>query len=244
MFINRLVAQLLRMALYRLGIGKQIALVSASTISAMRRLERRHLDVGTLIDIGASDGHWSEQVMRFFPDSKYLLIEAQSLHEDALKRFSRNHPNARYVLKAAGEHVGSTFFDARDPFGGLAVPEGGKKVDLVEVPMTTIDNEIATNNLPGPYLLKFDVHGFELPILEGAREALKNTSLIIMECYNFRIADKSLLFYEMCQHLSDLGFRVIDISEPLWRKRDDAFWQADIFFVRSDRPEFQISTYD
>lgn len=244
MLINSIIAHILRMALYWLGIGRQITLVSASTISAMRRLTRRGIAAQTVIDIGASDGHWTAQIMRFFPGAHYLLIEAQAIHEDQLKRFCKRHPNTNYVLKAAGERIGKIFFDSNDPFGGQASTSEDAARQMEEVPMTTIDAEVMAKNLPGPYLIKFDVHGFELPILEGAKETLKNTSLIVMECYNFQISDTSLLFHEMCQHLAGLGFRVIDISEPLWRKRDHAFWQADIFFVRSDRPEFQISTYD
>jgi len=65
-----------------------------------------------------------------------------------------------------------------------------------------------------------------------------------MECYNFDIAPGSLLFHDMCRHLHDLGFRVADISEPLWRPRDRMLWQMDIFFVRADRPEFQQKSYE
>jgi hypothetical protein len=97
--------------------------------------------------------------------------------------------------------------------------------------------------LPGPYLMKFDVHGFELAILRGAEKTLANTSLLIMECYNFEIAPDMLLFYDMCRYLHERGFRVADISEPLWREHDKVFWQADFFFVRADRPEFQYKSY-
>jgi hypothetical protein len=106
-----------------------------------------------------------------------------------------------------------------------------------------VDDEVAARRLPGPFLLKFDVHGFELPILRGAKDTLKNTSLLIMECYNFEIAPDCLLFHDMCKHLFDLGFRVADISEPLWRPHDKMLWQMDIFFVRSDRSEFQYKSY-
>jgi hypothetical protein len=97
--------------------------------------------------------------------------------------------------------------------------------------------------MAAPYLLKFDVHGFELAILRGAEKTLANTSLLIMECYNFEIAPESMLFYDMCRYLHERGFRVVDMSEPLWRKHDNALWQMDIFFVRADRPEFQYNSY-
>ena len=73
------------------------------------------------------------------------------------------------MLKAAGEKPGSIFFDASDPFSGQASDKPAP--GLVELPLTSVDHEIASRGLPGPYLLKFDVHGFELPILRGAQSA-------------------------------------------------------------------------
>jgi hypothetical protein len=47
----------------------------------------------------------------------------------------------------------------------------------------------------------------------------------------------------MCRWFHDRGFRVADISEPLWRPGDRMLWQMDIFFARGDRPEFQKKSY-
>ena len=97
--------------------------------------------------------------------------------------------------------------------------------------------------LPGPYLLKFDTHGFELPILNGAARTLAETEVIVMECYNFRIGPHALTFDEMCRHLGERGFRCIDLVEPMHRPRDDSFWQMDLVFVRQTRPEFAYTGY-
>jgi len=113
----------------------------------------------------------------------------------------------------------------------------------IPVPATSVDAEIAARGLPGPYLIKFDVHGFELPILRGAEKALAETSLLVMECYNFEIATDMLMFPDMCRYMQDRGLRVIDMSEPLWREKDNSLWQMDFFFVRADRPEFQNNSY-
>jgi hypothetical protein len=64
-----------------------------------------------------------------------------------------------------------------------------------------------------------------------------------MECYNFRIAPEALLFYEMCDYLEKRGFRPMDMLDPLHRPYDDALWQMDFVFVRSDRPEFGYNAY-
>jgi FkbM family methyltransferase len=222
--------------------SERMAFVAMLSQAALDRILSRGMTIGTVVDIGASNGMWSESVMPYFPRAKYLLIEAQDVHAADLKRFAASHPNAEYVLKAAGEKAGTIYFDGAEPFSGQAMTEPSRE-GLIEVPVCSIDEEIASRGLPGPYMLKFDVHGFELPILRGAKETLKNTALLVMECYNFEIAPECLLFHDMCRHLHQLGFRVADMSEPLWRPHDKMLWQMDIFFVRSDRPEFQHSSY-
>jgi len=47
----------------------------------------------------------------------------------------------------------------------------------------------------------------------------------------------------MFAYMRELGFGVIDMSEPLWRELDRAFWQIELFFVPVDPPEFRVNTY-
>ena len=91
--------------------------------------------------------------------------------------------------------------------------------------------------------MKLDTHGFEVPILNGARQVLAGANLVVIETYNFRLETDSLKFWEMCRFMDELGFGVIDISEPLWRPKDDAFWQIDLLFIPKTRPEFSYNRY-
>ena len=212
-----------------------------STRKALARIAARGVSVTSVIDVGASDGRWSEIAMSIFPDARYLLVEAQDGHLPALKDFAAAHPNADFVIAAAGDKVGDVFFDDANLFGGIAHKTGGPVVK--KVPMVTLDSEVASRQLPGPYLLKLDTHGFEVPILNGAGAVLKSAAVVVIETYNFHITPESLLFHEMCEFMGKLGFRVIDVSEPLWRQHDQAFWQMDLFFVPSDDPALAHVTY-
>ena len=210
--------------------------------AALAALARRGHGFRTVVDIGASDGSWSELLMRHFPDRRYLLVEAQAVHEPSLREYCARRPNAEYVLAAAGERKGSVYFETSDdPFGGQAA--SGPGTNRVEVPVVTLDEELAARRLPGPYLLKFDTHGYELPILKGATATLADTEVIVMECYNFRISPECLTFPEMCAWLGERGFRCIDLADPLHRPHDDSFWQMDLVFVRDTRPEFGYQRY-
>jgi FkbM family methyltransferase len=181
--------------------------------------------------------------MQYFPNAQYFLVEAQQCHKPALAKLERDRTNLRSVLAAAGDKVGTIYFDAGNPFGGLA-SHTPFPANNIEVPVTTLDFEVSKNNLHGPFLIKFDTHGFEIPILKGAAQTLKQTSVIIMECYLHRLTEDSLLFHEICLYLNELGFRCIDMVDPVWRTYDDTFWQMDLVFIRKESPEFQYSQYE
>ena len=82
-----------------------------------------------------------------------------------------------------------------------------------------------------------------MPILNGAAQTLEQCTLLVIEAYNFDIELDSLRFWELCSLLETKGFRPIDFCSPMLRPRDEAFWQLDILFVRSDRREFDSHSY-
>lgn len=208
--------------------------------AALARVAPR-LTVSTVIDVGASDGRWSVSAARQFRSARFLLIEALEVpHGEALRRL----PGDRFqvVIAAAGDTVGDVHFDAGDEFGGAAHREGTGSHDIL-VPMTTIDAEVAARGLPGPYLLKLDTHGFEVPILTGAERTLADTTVIVVEAYNFPIHPEALMFAELCAYLGQRGFRVFDLVDAMRRPQDEALWQFDLVFLRADRPEFSSDRY-
>jgi FkbM family methyltransferase len=209
---------------------------------AFRTITRRKHFFNTIVDVGASNGSWTDSIMGYFPLCQYLLIEAQPVHAKDLRQFSSEHKNAQFVLAAAGEAPGQIYFNTTDPSGGQAsyTPYASNNI---QVPITTIDKEIQARSLTGPYLIKLDTHGFEVPILKGASRTLIETEVIVMECYNFKIAPECLLFFEMCDYLKGFGFRCIDLVDSLHRPYDDSFWQMDLVFVKDNRPEFSYLSY-
>jgi hypothetical protein len=112
------------------------------------------------------------------------------------------------------------------------------------VPVDTIDAVVARAALPGPYGVKLDTHGFELPVLLGAERTLAQTRLLVIEAYNFRLGPDAPRFHELCAWLEARGFRCCDLADPLRRPSDGAFWQVDLAFARADDRLFARETYD
>jgi hypothetical protein len=159
-----------------------------------------------------------------------------------LEEFKKKNKNVEYIIAAAGDELGEIYFDNTDPFGGLAMherPEG----DFITVPLVTVDHCVYKNKYSGPFLLKLDTHGFEIPIFNGASKILKDTNIIIVEAYNFKIAKDSLLFWEMCEYLDKKGFRCCAIIDVMYRPKDKFLWQMDLVFVNGTREEFNYNNF-
>ncbi|MFM9946103.1 MAG: FkbM family methyltransferase, partial [Bacteroidia bacterium] len=75
------------------------------------RIKERGLIPQTIIDIGASNGSWSELCLKYFPNAHYFLVEAQQPHEPDLKKFIKTHPKSEYILAAAGDNNGEIYFN-------------------------------------------------------------------------------------------------------------------------------------
>ncbi len=208
---------------------------------ALRRIQGRGVAVETIIDVGASDGRWSLMARQVWPGARCHLIEAFRHWEPKLNELSAADPAVTYTLAAAGASDGEVNFfnDPANPYGGVASDTAS--AESWTVPQVSLDGEVARHGLADPLLIKLDTHGFERPILDGAADALKRCSLLVVECYNFQTPENR--FAAMTQLIEGLGFRCIDIGEPLFREHDEAFWQIDLFFVPADRPEFDYARY-
>ena len=219
----------------------EFAHVSLAHINALKRIADRGHIVKTIIDVGASDGSWSLMAKNIFPEARYHLIEANQHWQPKLSALCSYDTKFSFTQAAAGPKDGKAYFPdtSSDPYGGRAFESAAS--NLYEVNQVCIDSEIKRLNLQPPFLIKLDTHGFEREILSGAQQAIKSTSVLVAETYNFE--EESRRFPAMCTFIENLGMRCVDIGEPLWRDYDKAFWQIDLFFVQSFSKEFQYGHY-
>jgi len=213
---------------------------ATSTERALERISSRDLPLGTVIDVGASDGSWTAVALKFWTDAHCLLLDGNPVWREKLEAFAAKRKDVHILTAAAGAAQGSIKFHATagDPFSGAVAPTAD---DAFETPMVRIDEAVRERNLPGPYLIKLDTHGFEREILEGCSGILQDTALLVIEMYLFQ--DEHRRFPAMCLHLENLGFRCADMSELLYRSHDFSLWQFDGFFLRADRKEFLHPVY-
>ena len=188
----------------------------------------------TVIDAGVANGTFE---LYGFRNANYLLIEPLEEFEEALKDISRKH-KAEYVIAAASDRPGTIVINIHpDLFSSSIFKEKeGSYVDGIprEVPAVTIDDLCNERNLRGSYVIKADVQGAELAVLDGARETLKDTELVILEAQLFQFIIDGPQFYDVVCYMKDSGFVVYDIFDPVYRPLDGAMSQVDMVFVKEN----------
>lgn len=216
-----------------------------SLASTLVRLRANVDEIGTLVCLGSGKGDDALSFIEQWPGARVLLIDMDESFRPVWEKLAKKMPGLVAEVAALSEHDGEIGMLKTDQTGGIAL-EGPFDPDARRIRSVRLDTLIAQHALPPPYFLKFDTHGAELPILAGATETLKQTAIVMMECYNFKLGfagGRNLTFDEMSLHLKTLGFRPADLCDPLWRPGDGLLWQLHLFFLRDDHPTFASSSY-
>ena len=94
--------------------------------------------------------------------------------------------------------------------------------------------EIREDITKGPYLIKVDVQGAELDVLDGTLETLNKTELVILEVSMFQLMKDAPQFYDVVVYMKNRGFVAYDVFGESFRPLDGALGQIDIAFVKEN----------
>jgi FkbM family methyltransferase len=171
------------------------------------------------------------------------MLEPLVEHEARLQEICRTHDDLHYELAAAGETAGHSLINVSADLDGSGFYGEKGAGERRAVPVTTVDDAVARHGLAGPYALKLDTHGFELAILAGASQVLRDCVLLVIEVYAFHVSPTGVLFWELCDEVDRLGFRVADVAGLMGRQGDGLFWQADFLYLQKGHPAFERASY-
>ncbi len=188
----------------------------------------------TVIDVGVASG--TMEICCAFPESYFLLIEPLKEFESDLKAILERYKGS-YVLAAAGSSSGQVKFNVHDyaPTGSSLYRESmGTEADghEITVPMIRIDDILKDKQLNGSYLIKVDVQGAELDVLEGAQEALLEAEAVILEVSLFEFMKGAPELFDIVSYMKKRDFVAYDIILGWNRPLDSALGQTDIVFVK------------
>lgn len=190
----------------------------------------------TVLDIGIAKG--TPELYLAFPDAYFLLVEPLKEFEDTMKNILKKY-KGEYVLAAAGKKNSEVEFNVHTNHlsgSSLYKEEMGEAADgeLRKIKLLKLDDVVAEKNLKGPFLLKVDVQGAELDVLDGCTAVLKDTEAISLEVSLFKFMKNAPDFYEVVDYMKQRGFVAYDIELAWNRPLDNALGQLNMIFVKED----------
>lgn len=179
------------------------------TASDLEMLERPT----TVIDVGAADG--TPQLYTAFPEACHVAVEPLVEFTETLHRLLPG-PRPLVVTAACGStHGGETMLQVRpdaplmtSAFPRTTLTDPGGDVEERTVAVTTVDEVVQRHGLQGPFVLKVDVEGGELAVLEGASTTLRHTLGVVAELSVAQRFEGSYRYSEVIARLASHGFEL------------------------------------
>lgn len=186
-----------------------------------------------IMDVGAYRGDWARNCIDIFPEATITCIEPQDKPQGELKKLASEHSNVKVIKTLLGRSIRDNVSFEEIGSGSsvlLNCGRGPKK------PMTTIDSLIKSELCRPPELLKLDVQGYELEILEGYTRNFDVCQVIQCEISLLSIVHGAPLLHEIVNYLYSREFVMFDVDELIRAPSDGAIWQIDALFCRTDSP--------
>lgn len=188
----------------------------------------------TVIDVGAGDGTLA--LYRAFPDAYHVLIEPLVEHAASLQGHLSER-SGEHIVSAIGDGHGSAILhvDKSALWGSsiLGAHDSRDGIEARQVPVTTLDRLAAERAWPAPYGLKIDTEGYEMRVLAGATEVLRQTQFVISEVSVARRFEDSYGFAELIAYLDAHGFSLCDILEGFKGSKTGEVLYIDAIFRKS-----------
>ncbi len=189
-----------------------------------------------VIDIGCNKGIWSRAARRAFPDAQITAFEPQTelaeMHQDLVA-----DPKFTLHYKGVGDFDGTATFTLhdRDDSSSFSYSEeeaADEGFSQIAMEICKLDTVITSSNHPTPEIVKIDAEGFDLRVIDGAKNTLSKTDVVLIEAAiaNPRFENTLLA---IAQRMDELGFRLFDITDLNRTPERGVLWLIECVFVRN-----------
>ena len=168
-------------------------------------------------DIGSAVLHWTKEAKQIWPNSRYIAFEAMTTVEEWYNEYGIEYSlgvfsdenNKEVIYNCHPIHIGgNSYYKENEKFSPAAKDIYTKEFEESRHTIT-IDSVVNSFNFPSPDLVKIDVQGAELDILNGMTNTLKTVKHLIVELQHVEYNIGAKQVNESIPFIESLGFKLV-----------------------------------
>jgi FkbM family methyltransferase len=198
--------------------------------------------IQTVVDVGANAGQFSSAIRCFLPEAQIYAFEPLPDCYEALCRRLAKRGRFQAFCTAVGAGNGEvTFWRSEFAKSSSVLPmtelhkeafPWTKGATELKVPQCRLDDCLDKMQLVRNVLLKIDVQGYELQVLQGAERLLQEVKYALVESSFQNLYQGQGAFHQVYDWMTAQGFDYAGSFEQLLSPVDGTILQADGLFVR------------
>lgn len=195
----------------------------------------------TIFDVGAYIGRTSKMYRRIFPNATIYSFEPFPDSFEKLRKLAATGLITPYQLAFSDRSGRTKLYVSSDPScnsffprpksGTKYYPDKARNTSQIQVETISIDGFCSEKNIPAIDILKLDVEGAEIKVLNGAAAKLAKQSveLIYTEVMFVAHYDGGCIFHELSSFLSRHGYTLFNIYNLKCARDGQLRWGNAIF---------------
>ncbi len=198
--------------------------------------------INSIVDIGANEGQFAKKILKIFPNAKLHCFEPLQDVFEKLKLNLSNRTDVYFYNVGLGERdeEQKIFNNEYSPSSSLLeMSDLHKKnfdyavrVEPKSIQIRKLDNFISDVR-PDRLLIKVDVQGYEMHVINGGGKMIALADIIIIETSFQQLYKDQPLFGDIYDYFTNHGFYFAGNIEQLLSPVDMQILQADAVFIKS-----------
>ena len=209
----------------------------------LHSLQSKNFNPKFIVDVGCAYGEWTKKMLKYFPNSNFYLYDANEDNKVELEKLCKKNKNISYQINLLSEDnknykffkmgYGSSIFEEQTNHKRQAIELKSKKLSEILPKIITTKN----NNL-----IKLDVQGSELKVLDGLDNYLTHFEIIIMETSIHKYNKNAPLFDEVIAYMHNKKYTLYDLFDFKRTGYENSFLlQVDCVFIRNDSQFLKVN---
>ena len=202
----------------------------------IKSLKLKSFNPKNIVDIGCGHGEWTKKMIKHYSNSIFYLFDANEENREKLERLKQNNKNINYQISLLTDVVKEYDFYKMGYGSSIFEEQTTHKREKLKIKSKKLSDELPKEiSMSNNNMIKLDVQGSELIILNGLDKLLNNFEVIILETSIHKFNKDAPLFNEIINYMTDKNYQLYDLFDLKRIGYDKSFLlQFDCVFIRKD----------